>query len=263
MSSAAPPRDWTAIDWTDVDAATAARWIAVLPLAATEQHGPHLPLETDVMIGEAYLARVRELLPDAVPVTFLPDRADRHLDRAHRFSGNADAVDGSGAREVEAIGESVARRGREEARHRHQPWRQQRGDDAGGAGSARPSRHARGHHLMVALRRAGRIVSRRRNCATAFTAARSRPRSCWRDIREQVRVDAIADFPSRQHRDGENNIAGCRRNVPRHSPGRRRIFIRAARSAMRRSPRPRKARRCSTTARAGSSNCSRMSINST
>ena len=41
----------------------AARWIAVLPLAATEQHGPHLPLETDVLIADAYLARVRELLP--------------------------------------------------------------------------------------------------------------------------------------------------------------------------------------------------------
>ena len=67
-----PPRDWNAIAWGEVSAADAARWIAVLPLAATEQHGPHLPLETDVMIGEAYLARVRELLPPALPVTFLP-----------------------------------------------------------------------------------------------------------------------------------------------------------------------------------------------
>src|ERR1700739_783221 len=72
MTSAPPPRDWSDIDWTKAAAATAARWIAVMPLAATEQHGPHLPLETDVMIGEAYLARVRELLPDAVPATFLP-----------------------------------------------------------------------------------------------------------------------------------------------------------------------------------------------
>src|ERR1043165_1633305 len=68
----APPRDWTAIDWTKVDARTAARWIAVLPLAATEQHGPHLPLGTDIMIGEAYLARVRELLPQGSPARFLP-----------------------------------------------------------------------------------------------------------------------------------------------------------------------------------------------
>jgi creatinine amidohydrolase len=44
----------------------------VLPLAATEQHGPHLPFGTDIMIAQAYLARVRERLPDTLPVTFLP-----------------------------------------------------------------------------------------------------------------------------------------------------------------------------------------------
>ena len=63
MASTVPPRDWTDIHWPDIAGSEAARWIAVLPLAATEQHGPHLPLETDVLIGEAYLARVRELLP--------------------------------------------------------------------------------------------------------------------------------------------------------------------------------------------------------
>jgi creatinine amidohydrolase len=72
MASPVPPRDWTDIQWPDVAKADSARWIAVLPLAATEQHGPHLPLETDVMIGEAYLARVRELLPATIPATFLP-----------------------------------------------------------------------------------------------------------------------------------------------------------------------------------------------
>ena len=55
----------------DAGAATA-RWIAVLPLAAVEQHGPHLPLGVDTFIAEAYLARVREILPADLPVTFLP-----------------------------------------------------------------------------------------------------------------------------------------------------------------------------------------------
>jgi creatinine amidohydrolase len=72
MTSLLPPRDWTDIHWPDVAGAGPARWIAVLPLAATEQHGPHLPVGTDVMIAQAYLARVRELLPDSLPVTFLP-----------------------------------------------------------------------------------------------------------------------------------------------------------------------------------------------
>ena len=69
-----PKRDWLEMTWQDIAEAGAAtgRWIAVLPLAAVEQHGPHLPLGVDSFIAEAYLARVRKILPDALPVTFLP-----------------------------------------------------------------------------------------------------------------------------------------------------------------------------------------------
>src|SRR5579864_1380431 len=69
-----PKRDWMEMTWRDIAGAAAAtaRWIAVLPLAAVEQHGPHLPLGVDSFIAEAYLARVHKLLPDALPVTFLP-----------------------------------------------------------------------------------------------------------------------------------------------------------------------------------------------
>ncbi len=67
-----PKRDWMEMTWQDIAGGDTARWIAVLPLAAVEQHGPHLPLGVDSFIAEAYLARVRELLPDELPVTFLP-----------------------------------------------------------------------------------------------------------------------------------------------------------------------------------------------
>lgn len=67
-----PPHDWTELRLSDVDKADASHWIAVLPLAATEQHGPHLPFETDTRIAQAYLARVHEIVPDNMPVTFLP-----------------------------------------------------------------------------------------------------------------------------------------------------------------------------------------------
>ena len=69
-----PKRDWMEMTWAEIAAAgeTARRWIAVLPLAAVEQHGPHLPLGVDAYIADAYLARVRRLLPEALPVTFLP-----------------------------------------------------------------------------------------------------------------------------------------------------------------------------------------------
>src|SRR5271170_5088262 len=58
--------------WQEIAGAETGRWIAVLPLAAVEQPGPHLPLGVDTFIAEAYLARVRGILPDDLPVTFLP-----------------------------------------------------------------------------------------------------------------------------------------------------------------------------------------------
>ena len=67
-----PKRNWIDMTWQEVAGADTGRWIAVLPLAAVEQHGPHLPLGVDTYIGEAYLARVEKILPDDLPVTFLP-----------------------------------------------------------------------------------------------------------------------------------------------------------------------------------------------
>ena len=111
MASPVPPRDWTDIHWPDIDPAEAARWIAVLPLAATEQHGPHLPLETDVLIGEAYLARVRELLPPTIPATFLPIQpvgiSTEHTD----YPGTLTLPTEVALRAWMALGESVARAG--------------------------------------------------------------------------------------------------------------------------------------------------------
>jgi creatinine amidohydrolase len=109
--TAVPPRDWTDINWAEVEPEAAARWIAVLPLAATEQHGPHLPLATDVMIGEAYLARVRELLPDNIPATFLAVQpvgiSTEHID----FPGTLTLSSATALREWMALGTSVARAG--------------------------------------------------------------------------------------------------------------------------------------------------------
>jgi creatinine amidohydrolase len=67
-----PKRDWTEMAWTDVAAGDTRRWIAVLPVAAIEQHGPHLPLGVDSYIAQAYIARVLPLLPADLPATFLP-----------------------------------------------------------------------------------------------------------------------------------------------------------------------------------------------
>lgn len=49
-----------------------ASWIAVLPLGAHEQHGPHLPFDTDTLIAQGIADRLRATLPDTIPATFLP-----------------------------------------------------------------------------------------------------------------------------------------------------------------------------------------------
>jgi creatinine amidohydrolase len=111
MISILPPRDWIDIHWPDISGAEPARWIAVLPLAATEQHGPHLPLGTDVMIAEAYLARVRELLPESIPATFLPVQpigiSTEHVDYPGTLSLPSDIA----LKTWMALGDSIARAG--------------------------------------------------------------------------------------------------------------------------------------------------------
>jgi creatinine amidohydrolase len=111
MTSTVPSRDWTEIHWPDIAGAEPARWIAVLPLAATEQHGPHLPVGTDVMITQAYLARVRELLPDGIPATFLPLQRVGISTEHIGYPGTLTLPTDVALRTWMALGECVARAG--------------------------------------------------------------------------------------------------------------------------------------------------------
>ena len=92
-------------------AANPSRWIAVLPLAATEQHGPHLPLGTDVMIAQAYLARVLELLPDGLPATFLPLQPIGISTEHIGYPGTLTLPTETALKSWMALGASVARAG--------------------------------------------------------------------------------------------------------------------------------------------------------
>lgn len=62
---------------TSAEAATLAARdpLAVLPVAAIEQHGPHLPLSTDLDIGMGLLHAAMDHLADDFPVTVLPTQA--------------------------------------------------------------------------------------------------------------------------------------------------------------------------------------------
>ncbi|MGI9352956.1 MAG: creatininase family protein [Rhizobiaceae bacterium] len=55
-----------------IASANTSNWIAVLPLGAQEQHGPHLPLETDTIIASGIACRLAGALSEDLAVTFLP-----------------------------------------------------------------------------------------------------------------------------------------------------------------------------------------------
>jgi creatinine amidohydrolase len=62
----------TTVDFAEIDGD---RTVALLPVGAVEQHGPHLPLATDTLIAEGIVARALELVPDNVTVLVLPTQA--------------------------------------------------------------------------------------------------------------------------------------------------------------------------------------------
>jgi creatinine amidohydrolase len=69
---------WSDLNTHDFAGMDKSRAVAVLPLAATEQHGPHLPLSVDTDIVNAVIARsvsVLQIQAPSLPVYFLPTQA--------------------------------------------------------------------------------------------------------------------------------------------------------------------------------------------
>lgn len=64
--------DFTAADFDDIDPM---KTIAILPTAAIEQHGPHLPVGTDTIINQGHLDLLVETLPADLDVRILPVQA--------------------------------------------------------------------------------------------------------------------------------------------------------------------------------------------
>jgi creatinine amidohydrolase len=68
----APTAFWQDMRTTDFAAVDALRTIALLPVAAIEQHGPHLPLSTDAVINEGIVRLMMQRLPAGSSVLVLP-----------------------------------------------------------------------------------------------------------------------------------------------------------------------------------------------
>jgi len=85
--------------------------VAVLPVAAIEQHGPHLPLSVDTDLVEGIVAAALPELPEDLPVLFLPTQQVGRSIEHIRFPGTLTLSAETIIRLWTEIGESVARAG--------------------------------------------------------------------------------------------------------------------------------------------------------
>jgi len=104
-------RPWSELSTTALAALDKSRLVAVLPLAAVEQHGPHLPLGTDLIIAEGYLKRIAPLVPDHLDVLVLPIQAVGKSDEHQSFPGTLTLAPATALKAWTQIGDSLARAG--------------------------------------------------------------------------------------------------------------------------------------------------------
>ncbi|MFD0669358.1 creatininase family protein [Ramlibacter sp. MAHUQ-53] len=89
----------------------AGRTVAVLPVAATEQHGPHLPVSVDQTLVDGIVAACLPHLPADLEALFLPTQAVGRSPEHIRFPGTLTLSAETLIRLWTEIGESVARAG--------------------------------------------------------------------------------------------------------------------------------------------------------
>ncbi len=86
--------------------------VAILPVGATEAHGPHLPLGTDVVIAEAMAsAGATRLVRDSITSLILPAVAYTPAPFAARFPGTVSTPEEASAALVAAIAAATERAG--------------------------------------------------------------------------------------------------------------------------------------------------------
>lgn len=103
--------DWAEYRADEFAAADPDKTIAILPTAAIEQHGPHLPVGTDTMIAAGMLDQLRMDCPDDLDVRILPIQA---VGKSNEHLWATGTVTLSAAAALQAwteIGLSVARAG--------------------------------------------------------------------------------------------------------------------------------------------------------
>jgi|SRR5215210_1504649 creatinine amidohydrolase len=106
-----PARFWLDLTTEDFRSRNTGQTIAVLPVSAVEQHGPHLPVGVDTHIAEGYLIRMAALVPDDLDVLVLPVQAVGASNEHRAFPGTLTLSPETAIRAWTEIGESVRRAG--------------------------------------------------------------------------------------------------------------------------------------------------------
>lgn len=106
-----PHRFWSDLTTADFASLDLARTIAVLPVAAIEQHGPHLPLSVDTDIANGVVAASLPHIAPDLPALFLPTQAVGYSPEHTRFGGTLTLKAETVLRLWTEIGECVAASG--------------------------------------------------------------------------------------------------------------------------------------------------------
>lgn len=85
--------------------------IAVLPLGAHEQHGSHLPFETDTIIAQAIADRLQEAVSGRLNIEFLPAQPIGYSIEHMDIAGSKTLKFDEAVRQWVAIGENLHRQG--------------------------------------------------------------------------------------------------------------------------------------------------------
>ncbi|WP_423459158.1 creatininase family protein [Ottowia sp. VDI28] len=106
-----PSRFWHDLATTDFATLDLERTIAILPVAATEQHGPHLPLSVDADLAQGIVCAALPHLPPELPALFLPVQAIGYSPEHTAFAGTLTLKAETVIRLWTDIAESVATSG--------------------------------------------------------------------------------------------------------------------------------------------------------
>ena len=104
-------RQWGDLCTTDFASLDPQRTVAILPVAATEQHGPHLPLSVDADILEGILQAAAPHVPQSLPAFLLPCQHVGLSPEHQAFAGTLTLQPQTALQLWQDIGASVMRAG--------------------------------------------------------------------------------------------------------------------------------------------------------